>query len=94
MEKVLTPPFSSRFCLRDRAKKAKSSKSVYFDQFLEIECSYLFPNELDDKYLSRNNSEFVAFHNNVRTANKHENIGEILTHHISKSNDAIQLPSK
>ena len=28
------------------------------------------------------------------TANKHENIGEILTHHISKSNDAIQLPSK
>ena len=28
------------------------------------------------------------------TANKHENIGQILTHHISKSNDAIQLPSK
>ena len=28
------------------------------------------------------------------TANIHINIGQILAHHISKSNDAIQLPSK
>lgn len=57
-------------CPKNRIKKAKSSKSVYFDQFLEIECSYLYPNELDDKYLAKDNSEFVAFHNNVRSMNK------------------------
>ena len=55
--------------LDDKIKKAKSSKSVYFDKFLEIECSYLNPNNLNDQILFRDNSEFVAFHNNVRSMN-------------------------
>ena len=37
--------------LDDKIKKAKSSKSVYFDKFLEIECSYLNPNNLNDYYI-------------------------------------------
>ena len=55
--------------LGEKIKKAKSSKSVYFDKFLEIQCSYLNPNNLDDQFMSRDNSEFVAFHNNVRSMN-------------------------
>ena len=55
--------------LEDKVKKAKSSKSVYLDKFLEINCSYLNPNNLNDQFLARDNSEFVAFHNNVRSMN-------------------------
>ena len=36
----------------------------------------------------------MSLKNAKRTANIHINIGQILAHHISKSNDAIQLPSK
>ena len=54
----------------DKVRKAKSSKSVYFDQFLEINCSYLCPNDMDDNFMSRESSEFVAFHNNVRSMNQ------------------------
>ena len=44
---------------------AKSSESIYFHQFLEIQCSYLCPNDLDESFLAKENSEFVIFHNNV-----------------------------
>ena len=44
-----------------------SNRSVYFDQFLEINCSYLNPNNLDDTFLSKENSEFVVYHNNIRS---------------------------
>ena len=47
-----------------------SNRSVYFDQFLEINCSYLNPNNLDDTFLSKENSEFVIYHNNIRSINK------------------------
>ena len=47
-----------------------SNRSVYFDQFLEINCSYLSPNNLDDTFLSKENSEFVIYHNNIRSINK------------------------
>ena len=32
-----------------RAKIAKSSESVYYHKFLEIKCSYSYPNDLDKK---------------------------------------------
>ena len=50
-----------------RANIAKSSGFVYFHKFLEIRCSFLCPNDLDNSFLSRDNSEFVIFHNNINS---------------------------
>ena len=50
-----------------RANIAKSSGFVYFHKFLEIRCSFLCPNDLDNAFLSRDNSEFVIFHNNINS---------------------------
>ena len=47
-----------------------SNNSVYFDQFLEINCSYLCPNDLNNTFLANENSEFVVYHNNIRSINK------------------------
>ena len=59
--------------LSSNAKKwdqIKASKSVYFDKFLDIKCSYLSPNEFDDRHLARyKKSEFTVFHNNIRSIN-------------------------
>ena len=44
-----------------------SNRSVYFDQFLEI--SYLCPNNLENTFLANENSEFVIYHNNIRSTN-------------------------
>ena len=44
-----------------KVKKAKfTNQTVYFDQFLEVKCAYLCPNNLDDTYMSKDNSEFVV----------------------------------
>ena len=50
-----------------RKNTATSSESVYFHKFLEINCSYLCPNDLDDSFLARDNSEFIIFHNNANS---------------------------
>ena len=44
-----------------------SNRYVYFDQFLEI--SYLCPNNLENTFLANENSEFVIYHNNIRSTN-------------------------
>ena len=46
-----------------------SNRSVYFDKFLDIKCSYLSPNNLDTTFLANESSEFVIYHNNIRSAN-------------------------
>ena len=67
------PPFfpasskTKKTTLDLRSKIAKSYESVYYHKFLEIKCSYLYPNNLDNSFLSRDNSEFVIFHNNVNS---------------------------
>ena len=53
-----------------------SKDFVKFDKFLDINCSHLSRNELNDEYFGA--SELVIFHNNVRSLNKNiGNIGEI-----------------
>ena len=49
---------------------SKSSKFKYNRQFLDINCSYLCPNDLDDSFLANESSEFVIYHNNVRSFKK------------------------
>ena len=49
---------------------SKSSKFKYNRQFLDINCSYLCPNDLEDSFLANENSEFVIYHNNVRSFKK------------------------
>ena len=41
------------------------SGSPYFDQFLDISCSYLKPECLKDDYFKSSESELVVMHNNV-----------------------------
>ena len=61
----ITPEQLDNKNLTARANIAKSHSSIYFHKFLEIKCSYLCPNNLDNSFLSRDNSEFVIFHNNI-----------------------------
>ena len=51
----------NKSCFESRVSAAKSSESTYFHQFLEIQCSYLCPNDLDESFLAKENSEFVIF---------------------------------
>ena len=52
-----------------KTKAAKSSKSVYFDPFLDIKCAYKCPTEIDDTFLETSSSLSI-FHNNIRSLNK------------------------
>ena len=46
--------------------------------FLDVKCSYLDPNLINNFHLSNDNSELVIFHNNVRSLNKNFcSIGDI-----------------
>ena len=64
--------------ISDRLKKVKSSDSVYFDKFIDVNCSYLDPSELGDHHLAHHKaSEFTIFHNNIRSISK--NFNEIET---------------
>ena len=63
---------SSSTTMGDKTNSSKnvlkpSNRYVYFDQFLEI--SYLCPNNLDNTFLANENSEFVIYHNNIRSTN-------------------------
>jgi len=42
-----------------------NNQSVYFDQFLDINCSYLKPECLKNDYFKSSDSELVVMHNNV-----------------------------
>ena len=55
---------------KDIRTKAKSFKSVYFDQFLELNCSFLCPTELSDDIVGKELADFGVFHNNIRSINK------------------------
>ena len=53
-----------------KKEKAKTFKSVYFDPFLDVKCSFKCPTELNDGFLSDASSCLGIFHNNVRSLNK------------------------
>ena len=58
----------------DRLKNFKTSKSVYFDKFIDVDCSYLEPIELGDHHLTHyKTSEFTIFHNNKRSISRNFN---------------------
>ena len=60
--------------ISDRLKSVKSSDSVYFDKFLDVNCSYLDPYALGDHHLTRHKtSEFTIFHNNIRSISRNFN---------------------
>ena len=53
---------------KKRFKKFKSNEKVsVFDHFLDVKCSHLDPNLLNDTYLANNPSELVIFHTNIRS---------------------------
>ena len=47
-----------------------TSKTVYYDQFLDINCNYLSPEDLDDSLLNIHSNDLVVYHNNIRSLNK------------------------
>ena len=56
-----------KISLKEKSKIAKSTNSVYCHKFFDIQCSYLCPSDLNHAFLAGENSEFVVFHNNVRS---------------------------
>ena len=46
------------------------SRTVYYDQFLEINCDYVSPNDLTDAFLDTNIEDLVIYHNNIRSLKK------------------------
>ena len=44
-------------------------RTVYFDQFLDINCKYLNPNELDNSFFG-NVNDLSIYHNNIRSLKK------------------------
>ena len=95
---------SSSFTLQDKITKAKKSKSVYFDQFLDSRCAFLKPNELNDSYLNvPKSNDLVIFHNNIRSLNKNfhkveevfqncTNFPDIMAFTDTRRNDEFTIP--
>ena len=52
-----------------KSKAANNSKSVYFDPFLDVNCSYICPTDVNDDFLDVSSS-FSIFHNNICSLNK------------------------
>ena len=75
--------------LADRIKKAKSSKSFYFDPFLDLKCLYLNPNDIDDSYLGNGKSNLVLFHNNINSLKKNFNKVEDVFQNSNKLPDIM-----
>ena len=46
------------------------SRTVYYDQFLDINCNYLCPNDLTDSFLDTNIEDLLIYHNNIRSLKK------------------------
>ena len=60
----------------DKSKKnLKSSKTLNYNPFLDIKCTYLLPKELKGDFFGEENSSLSIFHNNVRSVNK--NISDV-----------------
>ena len=73
------PPLSNKKVLKSISKKTnfkKVSKKqlskhfVKYDHFLNINCSHINPNDLDDTYFGNENSDLTVFHNNIRSSVK------------------------
>ena len=54
----------------------KQSKFVKFDKFLDINCSYLDPNNVNDSLYGDKSSDLSVFHCNVRTLNNFDSVIE------------------
>ena len=61
-----------------KAKRLKS-RSPNYNPFLDINCIYKSPNELNSEFFEKNNvSDLTVFHNNVRSLNKNfKSVGDI-----------------
>ena len=46
------------------------SRTVYYDQFLDIQCNYLSPTDLNDTILGVNSNDLTIYHNNIRSLKK------------------------
>ena len=53
------------------------TKFVKFDRFLDINCSYLNPTDIDESIYDGKNSNLSVFHCNVRTLNNFDSLGDI-----------------
>ena len=67
----ITSKFTSNCSLLNKsiASKSKqytlSNKTVYFDQFLDIKCSYIKPEFLNNDYLETSDNDISILHNNI-----------------------------
>ena len=57
------PKFSQTLLNSLKSKSVSSSKSLYFDPFLDIKCSYKCPTEISDEFLGDPSSYSIS-HNN------------------------------
>ena len=94
--------------LRTTIPKAYTKESlknfVKFDHFLNINCSHISPNVLNDSHLGNENSEITVFHNNIRSSVKNfdkiseetfkncKYLPDILTITETKLNDSKSIP--
>ena len=53
------------------------TKFVKYDKFLDINCSYINPIDIDESVYGYKNTDLTVFHNNIRTMNNFENIEDI-----------------
>ena len=60
--------------------KDYKSNFIKFDRFLDINCSFLNPSNLDDSIFSNDDHNLSIFHNNINTMNNFENIADIFNH--------------
>ena len=73
------PIFSSKNTVSSSSSKSSTeanrrqkylNKTVYFDPFLDIKCSYLSGKNVKTSHLSNSEDELTIFHNNIRSLNQ------------------------
>ena len=69
--------------------KAYSNFFISQDHFLDINCSYISPNEIKDNHMSQNDSDLTIFHNNIRSINKNLDSAEEIFLNCTKMPDVI-----
>ena len=69
--------------------KKSADNFIKPDQFLDIKCSYLCPNEIKEEHMSHDSSELSIFHNNIRSINKNLDSAEEIFINSKKLPDII-----
>ena len=86
------------------SKKSPLQNFIKLDHFLDLGCSYLNPNDLNDDHMSDGNSCITVFHNNLRSMKKNMNsitdifqncssMPDVVAFSETKLNDLSDIPT-